>query len=333
LYFPYIDVPQSSTLLRVLLYWDSVGTIMPEASGANAWTRSLIDAGLVVPVAPGAYVAAAAPEFVNGFEALIEELIDTSRDHPPVLIHFEKTDREIRKLLIERGLATRDTTRPGRPDDRHRPGWGWLKVDGRIGSLYMAYLALYLARHPDIRREAITDQRQYFEATWPSGSRIGQTQTIDRMRAAVLRGVLPAPAEPVELTELVDFKERYGSQLLALRREVEARVVECAREPDPEFRRRLCESTSDDLRERVTEISQRMAERRWPTAEGAVTSTLLSMSAVAGAIVTGHPALAATGAVPFLNDWVRDRFERRRGETDPVVYAVYAGQTFAAEHP
>src|SRR3954463_2396584 len=58
LYFPYIEVPQSAPLARVLLYWDELGSIIPEGfrpTGYSARTRELVDTGLVRPVDPQRY--------------------------------------------------------------------------------------------------------------------------------------------------------------------------------------------------------------------------------------------------------------------------------------
>ena len=61
LYFPYIDVPRSAWLIRMLLYWDTVGVIMPyqfveEPEELTEFTRDLLKAGLLAQVIPGWYI-------------------------------------------------------------------------------------------------------------------------------------------------------------------------------------------------------------------------------------------------------------------------------------
>jgi hypothetical protein len=49
LYFPFIEVPDSPALTRVLLYWDELGTIVPahlDEGDIGPRTRRLADAGL-----------------------------------------------------------------------------------------------------------------------------------------------------------------------------------------------------------------------------------------------------------------------------------------------
>jgi hypothetical protein len=58
LYYPYIEVPDSPALTRVLLYWDELGSIIPHERSPmrlRARTRELVDTGLVRPVSPDDY--------------------------------------------------------------------------------------------------------------------------------------------------------------------------------------------------------------------------------------------------------------------------------------
>jgi hypothetical protein len=70
-----------------------------------------------------------------------------------------------------------------------------------------------------------------------------------------------------------------------------------------------------------------MAERRWPTAEGMICAVLEGTPGVAGAVASGKPAIAATGAVPLVIDYVKSRFKQPPGEA-PAVYAALAQQAF-----
>jgi hypothetical protein len=76
LYFPYIDVPDRPELARVLLYWDELGTIVPESfadEGLGPRTRDLVSAGLVRAVDPRDYYDGLR-DFDEGFLGLVDAL-------------------------------------------------------------------------------------------------------------------------------------------------------------------------------------------------------------------------------------------------------------------
>src|SRR5262249_48314870 len=86
LYFPYINVPRSEWFTRVLLYWDSIGCILPEESQPyergrvrqhhhpdRSWefTQELLSEGLLEPIYPD---QAFGRDFMDGFMRLLEPL-------------------------------------------------------------------------------------------------------------------------------------------------------------------------------------------------------------------------------------------------------------------
>lgn len=86
LYFPYIDIPQSAWLTRMLLYWDTVGVIMPyqfveEPETLEDFTRDLLQAGLLAQVIPGQYVGDV-PNFSKSFLAYLNSLGPEGRAPP-----------------------------------------------------------------------------------------------------------------------------------------------------------------------------------------------------------------------------------------------------------
>jgi hypothetical protein len=134
LYFPYIEVPDSPALARVLLYWDELGSIIPRRLGPTELTRrtrELVDTGLVRPLDPGGYWREL-EGFTEEFLALVEGI-----DGPavaPVWVHRDKGTGRIRDELIGRELART-------AHERH-----WVRVDGRVAAIFMASLAGRLSR-------------------------------------------------------------------------------------------------------------------------------------------------------------------------------------------
>jgi hypothetical protein len=218
-----MDVPDSQSIWGVLLYWDKLGSMVPEGvvRGLSSWTRSLVDADLVEPIEPRRYLQDVG--FVEGFAELLDRLPSEARPTAPVLVHVDKGQEGLWDLLSDRGLAER-----GRRTARYEWGRKWIAVEGRAGALYLAYLAATIARSPDLDLEPITDQRRYFEAV--SGSSVLATaHSLDQVRAGILRGVLPVPVGDVRPEDVATFKEKHHSLLLALRHQVERAVLESSR--------------------------------------------------------------------------------------------------------
>lgn len=101
IYFPYINIPQSDWLTRMLLYWDEVGAIVPydfieNPERLDHHMCSLVQAGLVRQFIPGMYIYDI-PRFKDSFiEYLISlgSILDYRRkqfkQNSIVRIHIEK---------------------------------------------------------------------------------------------------------------------------------------------------------------------------------------------------------------------------------------------------
>jgi len=316
LYFPYINVPRQG-LLRVLLYWDALGSMIPEGVEPDSPTQELVDAELVRPIRPNAYLNSR--QMIDDFAELLDEVLVGLKPAAPILVHVEKGGSILNKILRDRGLAEGPVTRGSGPARE------WLKVEGNAGALYLAYLALSLARQLDM--EPVTDQAKYFQAV--SGvSSLRTSASIDHLRAGVLRDVLPSPSRDVPISDLVRFKERHGPLLRTLRREVEQHVLTCAEESDPEIRRRLSRRFSAEMLERTEEVRRRMAERRWPTVQSTVCGLLLGTPSIATALATHKPALATTAAAPLLVEWIRSPWQDAGPGDIPAAYALLANNHF-----
>ncbi len=307
-------------MLRVLLYWDTLGAITPNGIRTGPWTDELVKAELVKPIRPGEHVSSSI--VLQDLEELLDATPAERSPAAPFFIHKEKTNLDVVELLDERGLVASS------PPASHRGRYSgdWIAVEGNAAALYMAYLALRISQKHKLKMEPITDQARYFEAVSGTGS-LSTIASLDHLRGAVLRGVLPAPTKSVSLKKLVKFKEKNRSLLQALRREVEAHVVTCAQEGDPELRRRLAEGFSTDLVERAEEARRRMDESRWPTAQGVVCGLLEGSPGFATGLAMKSVGVAATGAAPILIDWIKSRSPRVNSDM-PATYAVLAHDHF-----
>ena len=324
LYFPYMDVPDSPALTRVLLYWDQLGSIIPldiynwiDRVNSPDWTErtlELVHAGLVLPVNPRQHW-----EELRGLEDEFLQVLDTQRIEAPMVaptqIRWDKAVIGLWSELGHRGLVRGD--------------YPWMEVDGRVGALYMAFLAGRLGRCLDM--EPITDRREYFRESTPDGRAHETADLFDRMRGAILRDVLPAPLEPVAPRELAKFKEKYWDLLRSFRRRVESELVDCARERDPELRRRMLERARNDISEGVDEIASRLRARRWHPGVGLLCVAIAGAPAVTETVITGNPFPATGAAAAPLAEVVRSALSggRQSSADTPLAYAALAREAFA----
>ena len=116
LYFPYIEVPNTSWTTQAILYWDKLASIVPmdhlhAPEQMDEVTRNLMSEGLVEPIVPGMYIGAA-ERFSECFIEFVEQrlrrgqmyTLDEGSFRPTVRMHAEKMG-EIPDFLIEAGLA------------------------------------------------------------------------------------------------------------------------------------------------------------------------------------------------------------------------------------
>lgn len=223
LYFPYIRVPDNAWFTRVLLYWDSVGTIVPyeythhpERLGPHM--QSLLTEGLVNQIIPGQYTYRV-PHFVDAF---IHSAEQHKRKHkitkgslsklPTFRVHIEKLD-DIGYKLCQMGLA-------------REAGYPWYEIEANLANQFMAYLAGVLGTLPEVNSRPITDEEL----------QLNLYKSSDKDRSIILSNLLPAPSEGVDPSSLSHFKSKHRSYLLKFRNEVESFLLQIASISDNHLR-------------------------------------------------------------------------------------------------
>ena len=145
--------------MRVLLYWDSVGTIVPveyldDPEFLRPYTSGLKDHGLLVAVTPDQSIwTVKAGKYHEAFLALVDSLAAekraAARDRSEtVRMHVDKTGFGLAYDLTTRGLATHFS---GPEFD------GWFDVEKWTADLFMAFLATVLGQHREQPMDPITD--------------------------------------------------------------------------------------------------------------------------------------------------------------------------------
>src|SRR5215207_4909740 len=159
LYFPSIRTPEDDWFTRVLLYWDSVGTIVPgglenDPRYISRRMAELREEGMLQMVSP-AFDLTTIPRFREEFARFLEadEVAEQRRRGEADELSFTPVHvfklGDVAEYLIDQGLA------------RHGdgPGWElWVEVEERTANLFMAYLAASLGALDNVRMDPVTDR-------------------------------------------------------------------------------------------------------------------------------------------------------------------------------
>ncbi len=266
LYFPYINVPKSTWLTQVLLYWDQISSIVPlqftdRPESLDPYMRSLVREELVFQVIPGMYIHEI-PRFDESFETYLETLgpeMDRRRRNfkrgRVFKVHIEKLS-SIGEGLVRRQLA-------------HRVHFPWYAVEGNTADDFMSYLATALGQLRSIDSTPVTDKTSYLERFSRAGvDKKDMALQLDSLRIEVLDRVLCIPKRLVAPSRIREFKQGYGAELGDFRRRVERELIDATSTPDPRLRRRRLEIFYEEADEQIRRIQAAMKSAGWDTARG-----------------------------------------------------------------
>jgi hypothetical protein len=234
LYYPTITIPTGPWLRQALLYWDELGSIVPQdyTYGRKLVLYSpdiewLTGEGVFRPFRPEA-IGQGGGRIVDEFQSELVAAI-TSADFrkmlPPIKtrllaarIHKDKVSDEIFSWLRKKRLAREEPR-----DDI------WYYFEKKTALLYMAKLAKYLAAGAMEATVIGTDLREYehlnFGASDPKNAVVSLTAGFQR--------VLPVPREDVSLGDILDFKRRRRDHFLHFRQmlnDIEDKLAACKSE-------------------------------------------------------------------------------------------------------
>lgn len=138
IYFPHIDVPQSSWFTQILLYWDKVASIVPEGlehedGRLNPYMQELHAAQLLDYVRPGEALSyRSGGDFDAGFIRILESKKPAPEEPRRFTeVHFDKMGYPLFLELQRRGLAQAIDGR----------GYDWWQIETTTAAAYMGYIA------------------------------------------------------------------------------------------------------------------------------------------------------------------------------------------------
>ncbi len=261
LYFPYIRVPQSAWLTQILLYWETVGSIVPyefiaKPEELGPYMQQLLLEELVIQVQPGAYLQLL-PEFSAAFIRYLEHLgpeLEVRRRsftaHRVAQIHMEKL-RDAQDLLTDAGLA-------------HPANSPWVDVESETADDFMCYLATCLGQMPEVNSLPLTDTGRTLDRVLSGG--VGERDMeaqLQSLRMQVLERVLPIPVHELEPAEIRHFKNKHGNALIHFRLRVEQELVRLAAIESDILRAKGVTLFIEEAREETREIRHWMKVARW----------------------------------------------------------------------
>lgn len=319
IYFPYIDIPQSEWLSRVLLYWDSLLSIVPyeymnSPEQHSSEMRDLLASGLVVPCIPGQYLGGNS-RFAETFLSFVKkrnvEVRRTYRSRiqqPLRRVHIEKLG-DIGDGLVEMGVA-------------RYVGHPWYELQPWVAEAFMAYLAAVLGKHPEINAAPVTHQRQSLALL--TGRRPASHLRRVEVRDVLLNGVFPRPTLPPTLESLVTFKERHGQELRRLRRAVEEECIGIAEIGDDIHRQERASLVAERLEEQVETVAEAMRIKWGQVIFGGIFSALGAAGGLASIEKgeTGLAVLAGSGLTSAVYTAVSSITDRNDALREPLAYAA-----------
>ena len=285
LYFPYIRVPNKPWFTRTLLYWDSVGSIVPaeyirhpERLGSHM--QSLLTEGLVKQILPGRYIYEV-PNFVDAFIDAAEEhkrkfaiTPDAFAKLPTFRVHIEKLGN-IGDILCKMGLA-RKSDHP------------WFEIEARLAGQFMAYLAGVLSRLPELNSRPITDDQ----------NQLNIYESYDTDRSIILENLLPAPAKGITVDSLSHFKSKNQASLVSFRNEIESFILQVASITDRPLRDEMVNRFLAKEKAEIDAILDAMGSQGWTKISfGRFLSYAVAGVTLVDAVATGG--LFATIAAAF----------------------------------
>lgn len=216
LYYPTISIPTGPWLRQALLYWDEIGSIVPQRgdSALIPYTPDieyLRAEGEFRPFNPEALIRQ--PEGWRESQAFEKEFRSavTSASFQRLLapkhqrqfvshIHKDKVSDKLFDFLEQNGLARKKNSK-------------WCLFEEKTALLYMAMLAKYLA---DIDIQATvpgTDRREYERLIYDAPVRLEGFVCLDTR----FSNALPIPRDDVPISDILAFKRKRRAELLNFR--------------------------------------------------------------------------------------------------------------------
>lgn len=228
LYYPTINIQDSTWLRNALLYWDRISSIVPYENYLDLSPELLYlkNCEVYKPVFPQDLFNS---EYASDFtKTIVSKLRRYSRNinssgilpsnhttvrihrnkiYAPVLhelIHYQKMDPELLEFFSDSRFI-----------DDYNCG-GWMEIDSKVASIYMQTLAEYIIKCYSEDIVIGTDQFKHQSQIYTHAKHRKNTACI----SLVLDNCLPQPVMNIDLEQIIDFKNQYKEELFEFRKKL-----------------------------------------------------------------------------------------------------------------
>jgi hypothetical protein len=350
LYYPTIRIPSGQWLKQAVLYWDEVGSIVPQDYGGKWLIKDSPDLEYLVgeeqfhPFDPRQLTRQwnLVLELADELKTIIESE-SYQKFLPPISnrlfdseIHMDKVSDSVRHYLIEKDLA-----RVKSPDGKSKADW--IFFDRTTALLYMSLLAKYLARNDD-RSNIIatpgTSRPEYQHLSF------GQKQAGDNEVGieVMIKNWLPIPDPNVPIQDIVVYKRNRQDELLPLQLlmvdfEQQLRKVESVQEAK-EVAYKFDLAKRKGLNDLNASLKDANIETKWgnlntlmgvtaPPLVGFLASKIAEALLVANPVAAGVIAFGLSASIALRAYYVsRQNVVNEKLRNSPYSYLFHAQQEF-----
>lgn len=225
LYFPYINLPKTDWTVRALLYYDNIGSIVPQEyfyspeRSYEPFMLELVQRELVIPIDPIQTldnpweVSRPFLNFLKDNQKLLSKRRQVfiegkhSRIHldkfSGARVHADKFDGEIFYQLEQMGLAKRGEN-------------NWYQVEKYTADHLMKFLASVISSKLKMQPTTDTYRRRFIPAT---------KNIHNKKRETILTNLIPFPEE-IDFNKIRKFKDNHLDLLRAFKNRVEQIVLD-----------------------------------------------------------------------------------------------------------
>lgn len=306
LYYPYINIPRTDWALRTLMYYDNIGSIVPQEYFYNPeqnydpFMLELVRNQLVTPINP-IDVFENPWQVTRPFIQMIEQNADQLRQYrlnfrignrglihgdkfEGSQIHADKFDENVFNNLQDLGLAEKGEGR-------------WYFVEKKTANSLMKFLATIIG--------AKTQRLPTTDCIKPFYNRT-TFHNADRKRETILTNLIPFP-EDINLDKLTRFKEKHSLLLSAFRTKIELIALDPnIIEGTPLFYHHMSE-----LIQRKEELVAKMSESRF---NSILYGTVCGLIGAGVGIAAASSLWAFVGAIPGFANAVHSALKIERAE-------------------
>lgn len=318
LYFPYINLPNNQWTIQSLLYWDEIGTIVPQSyiekpEELSDSMNRLIRAGLVKQVFPSNE-----DYDMNSFNDTFLDLLTLSNygfrkrrndfnNGAFELVHVEKFNRKLFKRLETYKLAKRKDS-------------DWYYVETDTSNALLLYLATVLSISNDYQPS--TDNIKFLNKDLYH--LLPNVSANFSIRHELLQGILPSPKDVVPET-IANFKSKYQEELKYFRKKIEVLVTTLSSINEEERRdKRIIEHRSE-LKERKEYLIAKMNESNFKRIVNASYISWIVSGSIAATLGVFEPLLG--GILSSTLASIKE-FSRNPIRGDEISYTVLATKAF-----